>query len=175
MTKIGLYGLKDMHAYSIRPEFYRYLEYPPHKKISETKRYLQNLIRISAQPTGHYWFIRLKSTGQIIGTFGMVNVDQRRQSAEIGYGIAPEFWGQGYFQEALSAVLGLLFRKKKFYRVAAKTRADNKPSISGLTKAGFKREGVLRGFYRSANGRRYDALLLGLLRGEFVKKSRVRK
>ncbi|HCJ65792.1 MAG TPA: hypothetical protein DHV62_00310 [Elusimicrobia bacterium] len=162
-------GLADMHEYSIKSEFYRYLEYKPFKTVEETKRYLEKLIEITKSKTGHYWFIVLKGENKIIGTFGVVNIDRKRRSAEIGYGVSPAYWGQGYFSEALMMVLKHLFIDLRFHRIFAKTRPDNLASIEGLEKAGLKKEGVMRDFYLSSNGRRYDAAVFSILRDEFLK------
>ena len=98
-----------------------------------------------------------------------MNIDNNRNSAEIGYGLSPDYWGQGYFGESLSIVLNYLFINLEFYRISAKTRFDNIPSFKALEKVGFKKEGVMRNFYLSANGKRYDAVLFSILRDEFLK------
>jgi ribosomal-protein-alanine N-acetyltransferase len=163
-------GLTDMHEYSIKPEFYRYLEYEPKKTTEETKQYLKRLIKLSNSGSGHYWFIKLKEEKKIIGTFGVINIDRKRYSAEIGFGLSPDFWGHGYFEESLMMVLEYLFGGLDFYRISAKTQFNNEPSIKALEKAGFKKEGVMRDFYLSTDGKRYDAVLLAILRGEFLRK-----
>ena len=160
-------GLAYMHEYSIKPEFYRYLEYEPHKTIEDTKQYLERLIKRSNSHSGHYWFIKLKEENKIIGTFGVLNIDRKRYSAEIGYGLSPNYWERGYFRESLLMVLKHLFVDLHFYRVWAKTQYNNAPSIKALEKAGFKNEGVMRGFYLSSDGKRYDAVLSSILRDEF--------
>ncbi|UCF13661.1 MAG: GNAT family N-acetyltransferase [Thermoplasmatales archaeon] len=172
LLKISFNGLEDMFEYSQKPEFYRYFEYKPHKTIEDTRKYLEKLIKITKGDSGHYWFIRLKKTGKIIGTFGVVNIDNNRNSAEIGYGLSPDYWGHGYFGESLSIVLNYLFFNLEFYRISAKTRFDNIPSFKALEKVGFKKEGVMRNFYLSANGKRYDAVLFSILRDEFLKNNR---
>ena len=159
LTRINMSGLADMHEYSIIPEFYKYLEFPPFTKISQTRKYLKNLISISRKPTGLYWFIRLADTNKVIGTFGLVNIDKYRLSAEIGYGISPKYWDKGYFTTTLSAVVDLLFNESNFHRISAKTQANNIPSISGLKRCGFKKEAVLKKFYLSYTGKRYDAVI----------------
>lgn len=159
-----------MYEYSLKPEFYRYFEYGPHKNVNETKQYLDNLIDLSNTQNGFYWFIKLKEKKKIIGTFGVLNIDEKRFSAEIGYGLSPDYWGRGFFKEALILVLKHLFFNLNFIRISSKTRFDNLPSIKGLEKVGFKKEGIMRDFYNSSNGKRFDAILYSILRGEFQEK-----
>lgn len=172
LVKLNAGGLRQMHEYSVQKKFYQYLEYQPHKTLKDTRVYLRKLLSISNGRTGHYWFIRLKENRKIIGTFGVVNVDERRKSAEIGYGISPEYWGDGFFREALHLVLKHLFMDLRLHRISAKSQANNLSSIRGLQKAGFKKEGVHRDFYLSQSGKRYDAVLLSQLRNEFLVKKK---
>ena len=168
LTEIGLYGLQDMLAYSSDPRFYRYFESGPHRDPGETQAYLEKLIRISSEPTGHYWFIRLLAEKKIIGTVGVVGIDEARAVAEIGYGLAPDHWGRGYFSETLSTVLRHLFVDRNLHRIWAKVQSDNISSIRGLANARFVREGVLREFYKDSHGTRHDAVVFSMLRREFL-------
>lgn len=160
-------GLANMHEYSVKPEFYRYFEYGPFKTVQDTKRYLKKLIELSNSKSGHYWFIKLKAEDKIIGTLGIINIDLRRYSGELGFGLSPDYWGCGYFHESLLMALRYLFVEINIHRISAKTQSNNMPSIKALKRAGFKKEGVMRDFYLSSNGKRYDAILLSIIRNEF--------
>ena len=168
LDELSLSGLVDMYEYSKNPLLYKYFEFEPQKNIEETKEYLIKLMKRSKAENGHYWFIRLIKNDKIIGTFGVHDIDQRKKSAEVSYGISPDYWGKGYFKEALRVVLDHLFSECGFYRVNATTRSDNIPSIKGLESVGFQKEGVLRDYYLSNNGKRYDAALLAILRHEYL-------
>ena len=157
-------AVNDFHAYSVRPEFYRFLEFPPFTDRTQTEAYFDKLIARSNGETGHYWLIRLRESGRVVGSFGLLDIDWRKGSAEIGYGLSPEVWGQGLFGEALSLVLDWAYGSGGFHRLWAKTQANNLASIKALAAAGFRREGVLRDFYLSEiDGRRYDATLFALI------------
>ena len=39
-------SLKEMHSYSIKDQFYEYLEYAPFKDIKETESYIEKLNEI---------------------------------------------------------------------------------------------------------------------------------
>ena len=167
LNEIGEKGLKDMFEYSQEPAFYNHMEYEPHKTMEETREYLHKLFKRSRSDTGHYWFISLKEENKIIGTVGLLNIDERKGCAGITYGLSPHYWSKGYFSEALEMVLRCLFLEHSFYRVYVVTQTTNQPSINALRRAGFKKEGVMRGYYLSfKDEKRYDAAIFGLLRGE---------
>ena len=168
LTTISEDGLNDMHEYSIKPEFFKYLEYDSFTQIEETKNYLQGLIERSKQDDCQFWFIKLKINNKIIGTIGATNIDYARKSVEIGYGISPDYWNQGFFKETLNVILDYFFNNQDFHKIHAKTQSDNLFSINGLKKLGFIEEGILRDFYLSLNGKRHNATIFGILKTEFI-------
>ena len=167
LTEINMDGLEDMHEYSSKIEFYKYLEYDKFKTIEETKNYLKKIIKSNKRNNTHYWFIRLKDSFKVIGTFCLVNIDESRKSVEIGYGLSPDYWGNGYFNETLFGILKYLFFELKFNRVWAKSQSNNSPSIKGLKNAGFQDEGRMREYYVSSENKKYDAILLSILSKDF--------
>ena len=170
LTKLNLSGLKEMHEYSKLPIFYKYLEYRPHKTIDKTKEYIESLMdRISNGYHGGecmYWFIRSTSTGRVIGSIGLIDVNPRRKSAEVGLGISPKYWGKGHIYETLWILLKYCFDELKLERISALTRSDNLTVIRLFETSGFKVEGTQREALVKYNGKRYDLVLLGLLRRE---------
>ena len=168
LIKLGMFGLDDMHEYSTKEEVYTYLEFPPHKTKNETKLYLRKLLRRSELDNAHYWFVKLSEEDKIIGTFGVHDIDWRKKIGEVSYGISPDYSQRGFFSEALKTVLEFCFNELEFHRVCATTRFDNIGSVKGLKKLGFIEEGTLRDFYLSFDGRRYDALILAILRKNFL-------
>lgn len=160
--------LGDLDEYSREPSFFAHLEYPAFSKREQSESYFRKLTERSDGRTGHYWMIRLREGGKVIGTFGVLGIDRRTGSAEIGYGLSPRYWGRGLFGEALDLVLRHLFVDQGLHRIWAKTQATNTPSITALKRAGFSEEGRLRDYYlRTSDGCRHDAVLLSLLAPEF--------
>jgi [ribosomal protein S5]-alanine N-acetyltransferase len=169
LTEINMDGLEDMHEYSSKKEFYKYLEYDNFKTIEETKNYLKKIIKRSKSNNAHYWFIRLKNTDKVIGTFGLLNINYSRKSVEIGFGLSPYYWGNGYFKEALLGVLEYLFSELKLNRICAKTQLNNLSSIKSLKNSGFQTEGIMREYYVSSDNKKYDATLLSILSTDYFK------
>ncbi len=168
LVQLDSSAIDDLDEYSRMPEFFDYLEFPPYTSRAESEEYFEKLVMRSDPSTGHYWMIRLKGDNKIIGTVGVVGIDWRTGSGELGYGISPLYWGQGYFKEALRLAIGHLFKEKGFHRLWAKTQWNNTASIKGLESLGFTIEGKLRDFYLSMKDDcRHDAMMMSLLRPEF--------
>jgi RimJ/RimL family protein N-acetyltransferase len=96
---------------------------------------------------------------------------RRVQTAQTSYcwnmGIAllPEARGQGHGTEAQRLLVRYLFAHSQLNRVEADTEIDNIAEQRALEKAGFTREGVLRGI-AFRNGRWRDGVLYSVLRDE---------
>ncbi len=161
--------LDDIHEYSIMPQFYDYLEYPPFKNIDETKSFLLKLFKRSDDITGHYWFIYNISKNKVIGTIGLLDMDLRKGSAELTYGLSPNFWGKGFFSEALKLVTNWFFEQDNTHRLFVKTAGENINSINAVLRIGFKREGLLRDYYLDEKTqKREDAILLSMLKSDII-------
>jgi len=101
---------------------------------------------------------------EAVGGVGfLIGRDIARISAEMGYWLSEEFWGQGIATRAVTAMSDWAFENYKLTRVFAMAFAHNAASIRVLEKAGFEREGMLR---RSAvkNGVVVDQVLFAKVR-----------
>lgn len=65
-------------------------------------------------------------------------------TAEIGYYIAPHFWGNGLATQAVKLLTEYVFGNTEIMRLYAEPFARNKASCRVLEKAGFTFEGMLR-------------------------------
>ena len=77
-----------------------------------------------------------------IGAFRQGNV--HRQTAELGYYIAEEYWGKGIMTEAVKQLCAYVFSHTDIIRIFAEPFALNSASCRVLEKAGFQYEGTLR-------------------------------
>jgi len=83
--------------------------------------------------------------GSAVGSIGItVGEDVYRFSAEMGYWLAEEFWGQGIMSEVVPAFVDYCFEKFSLKRIYATTYSRNPASARVLEKAGFALEGRLR-------------------------------
>lgn len=119
---------------------------------------------------GIRWAIRLKASGQLIGTCGFNSWSSKMRNAVIGYELLPEFWRQGYSVEAVRAIIGAGFAGSlacgELHRIQADTIPGNNASESLLRRLGFKEEGLRRecGYWKN---KFHDLKCFGLLSSEF--------
>jgi RimJ/RimL family protein N-acetyltransferase len=83
----------------------------------------------------------------------------------IGIGLAPEFRGRGYGSEAQRLLARYLFAHTQVNRIEATTEITNVAEQRALEKAGFTREGILRGA-TFRQGRWHDQVIYSVLRDE---------
>ena len=83
--------------------------------------------------------------GKVIGSIGAFRQGNiHRQTAELGYYIAEEYWGQGIMTEAVRQLCEHVFAHTDILRIYAEPFAYNSASCRVLEKAGFQYEGTLR-------------------------------
>lgn len=112
------------------------------------------------------WGLALRESNLVIGTTTLFNLNLDNGRAEIGYAMARAYWGQGYMQEALQALVSHAFEVMELRRLEADVDPRNAASIRTLERLGFQREGFLRERWH-VNGELQDALFYGLLRREW--------
>ena len=98
-----------------------------------------------------------------IGIFRQGNI--HRQTAELGYYIAEEYWGKGIMTEAVRQICEYVFRESDIIRIYAEPFVYNIASCRVLEKAGFQYEGTLRS-NAVKNGKVMDMKMYSLLKEE---------
>ena len=98
-----------------------------------------------------------------IGVFRQGNI--HRQTAELGYYVAEEYWNRGIMTEAVKQICEYVFSKSDILRIYAEPFAYNIASCRVLEKAGFLYEGTLRS-NAVKNGEVIDMKMYSLLRTE---------
>ena len=112
------------------------------------------------------WGVARLADNKVIGTTTLYNLDFSNRRAELGYALGRDYWGQGYMQEGLQALLAYAFETLDLRRLEADVDPRNKASIQTLERLGFQKEGFLRERWEVA-GEIQDALFYGLLRPEW--------
>ena len=106
--------------------------------------------------------ITLPGSGRLIGTCGIRRKQENDLEADIGYELAPDYWGKGYATEAALAIVEFGFRELELHRVSSWCIAENAASSRVLERVGLRLEGRLRE-NEYFKGRWWDTLLYGLL------------
>jgi RimJ/RimL family protein N-acetyltransferase len=87
--------------------------------------------------------ITLKDSSIPIGMCGLLKRDEL-EYADLGYALLPEYWSQGFAQEASLAILNDGHEKHNLNVIAAITNPDNVNSNNLLKKLGFSLKGQIR-------------------------------
>ena len=103
---------------------------------------------------------------KVIGSIGVYRQENiHRQTAELGYYIAEEYWGKGIMTEAIKQICQYVFQKSDILRIYAEPFAYNEASCRVLEKAGFQYEGTLRN-NAVKNGKVIDMKMYSILKTE---------
>lgn len=121
---------------------------------------------------GLFYALLRKDTAQVIGFISLAEDDTRAMpcwSVEIT--MHPEYWRQGYAEEAMTAMLHACFGDLHMEMLTAGCPACNEPALRMMDKLGFTREGALRkARYLSAFGR-VEEIPLSMLYEEWCKEA----
>lgn len=90
------------------------------------------------------WSMVLKDAQEYVGDLGFKG-PVKKHAVEIGYGVLPEYEGQGYTTEAVQAMTQWAFQQKDVVFVEAETDPENKASQRVLEKCGFVPDGTTGG------------------------------
>jgi RimJ/RimL family protein N-acetyltransferase len=114
--------------------------------------------------------IRLKADERLIGFVRLNRIEWTHATGSMQIGIGDRNdRGQGYGTEALHMLLRYAFDELNLYRLAASTVEHNAGAIRFLERAGFVVE-VRRRQAVQRDGKRWDVVMLGLLRDEWKKR-----
>jgi RimJ/RimL family protein N-acetyltransferase len=110
--------------------------------------------------------ITLRDSGRLVGNCGIRCKPESDWEADIGFELAPEYWGRGYATEAALTMVDFGFRELGLHRISSWCIADNAASARALERVGLRLEGRLRE-NEYFKGRWWDTLLYGLLESEW--------
>lgn len=100
---------------------------------------------LNADPTKTFAFAIVNDEDQAIGSIGAFRCGNiHRQTAEMGYYVAEDYWGQGVGTKAVKQLTDYVFAETDIIRVFAEPFSTNQASCRLLEKNGFQFEGTLR-------------------------------
>lgn len=104
------------------------------------------------------------------GWITLVIVNWSHGLAEIGYALATQYQRRGLMAQALAILLAELFGRTTLRRVEARCAVGNRPSQRVLEAVGFRREGLLRGYF-VLRGEEVDNYLYAILARDWQRAS----
>lgn len=137
------------------------LPYPYTEK--DGKDYISDMLSANEDDT---FAFAVTADNKVVGSIGVFRQGNiHRQTAELGYYVAEEYWSRGIMTEAIKQICEYVFSKSDILRIYAEPFAYNIASCRVLEKAGFQYEGTLRS-NAVKNGEVIDMKMYSLLRTE---------
>jgi [ribosomal protein S5]-alanine N-acetyltransferase len=172
------YALTDaaaVLAYTQDAAYWQYqcAEAPSQAQIEALMQYVVNEQAINPRLM-YFLAATRKDTGEVVGESVLKIVNPAERQGEIGFGVAPKFWRQGFGGEIAGAMIETAFRHFKLHRVAGQCSPDNMGSVRVMQKLGMAREGLLRDVH-FARGKWWSTLVYGMLDQEYGKIRAVKK
>lgn len=153
---------EDMFRIYSDKEAMRFWGSPPMTAIDEARQKIDRILDDFRAHQGIRWAFSLKGQQRMIGSGGFWRLMKQHKRAEIGYELAPEYWGQGLVPEAFTAILTFGFEQLGLHSVEAQIDPANHASRRVLEKLGFVQEGYFRENY-CVDGRFTDTAVFSLL------------
>jgi len=135
-------------AWAMDGEVTRFLAWPPHETIEETRAFLSSCEARWREGTEYVWVFVEKASGRLVGSLAS---RPGSHGIDLGYLVAREWWGRGFMTEVLEAVVPWWLTQEGVHRVWATCDVENRASARVLEKAGFQLEGTLRRWDRHPN------------------------
>ena len=127
----------------------------------DARDYISAMLSADENDTFAYAITRNDRAIGSIGAFRQSNI--HRQTAELGYYLAEEYWGQGIMTETIRQLCSIIFDTTDILRIYAEPFAYNTGSRRALDKAGFCYEGTMKN-NAVKNGKALDMALYSLTR-----------
>ena len=140
-------------AYASDPVATRYMVWPRHEVADDLDDFLDAVADGWAAGDDFTYGIVQRDSDIFVG---MVSCQFSDEGAEIGFIVAPAYWGRGIAREAAGHVLAAAQEIASIYRFWASCDADNPASVAVLEALGMSYEGRLR--RRSMRPNRADVI-----------------
>ncbi len=148
-------------------EYLRLLEDAPARPLSPGQVKKKHAEQDKDDQRVFHFSVRAKADDRLVGFVRLQWLEWNHGACTLRLGIgAPEDRGRGYGREALALGLRYAFEELNLYRVGTYTYEYNLRALGFLQQAGFQIE-VRRRQTVNRDGRRWDTLILGLLRPEW--------
>lgn len=127
-----------------------------------------HLLKSSETKNSNYYIVL---DGTVIGSISFVSFSERHKTAEIGYWLSKDYNGRGIMTQAVKLFEKFAFETLDLNRVEIKVDVENLKSCAVPERAGYVKEGVLRGAY-VLRGEARDIVVYSKLKSEWEKENK---
>jgi RimJ/RimL family protein N-acetyltransferase len=168
LDEADLSAVYDIFSHS---EVMRYWSYPPWTERSQAQEWLIKVQEGYRTGNDLQFGIERRADHVLVGTCTLFQFHAASRRAEIGYALGRAYWGYGYMNMALQALLRYAFETLELNRLEADIDPRNVASARTLERLGFQKEGYLRERW-IVNNEVSDTSLYGLLCREWQEHTR---
>jgi ribosomal-protein-alanine N-acetyltransferase len=156
----------DVFEYAQDPEWGRFLPLPQPYTSKDAEVFVAGQV---AEVRADRVAFAIELDGRVVGGINLT-IDAAKGTAEMGYSVARNRWGQGLIPEAAREVVRWGFETQNLKKLSAFADSRNKQSFRVMEKLGMTREGLStkQAFIR---GERVDNVFYGLLREDWEKQT----
>lgn len=137
LRRIEQNDVNDLFNMRKDPKMHVFTDTKVDESINETTEYMKKMNKGVDEKKWLIWAIEHKQSKKVIGTISIWNLNKEERSGELGYGIIPEYQGQGLMKESLLSVIEYGFGVMNLNKLDAYTEENNKSSIKLLEKCNF--------------------------------------
>jgi RimJ/RimL family protein N-acetyltransferase len=162
---------RNFSRWSQQVEWFRLLDTDPARLFSEKKwnEWLEKGLEKST-PDEIFFAIRTLDGDRIIGFIGLFDFFAHHGDTFVAIAVGEgEYRGKGYGTDAMRVLLRYVFNELNMRRASLIVFEYNPRAIRSYEKVGFVYEGRVRGMIKR-DGKRWDFLLMGILREEWLAK-----
>jgi RimJ/RimL family protein N-acetyltransferase len=149
------------------PEIPRFTRVPSPYGREQGVEYVRGVERGWAEGTHAVLSIRDATDDALIGSIGIMRLDEQPGTAEIGYWVAKDARGRGIATRAVRLVSRWAVDELALQRLELMATIDNVVSQGVAARAGFTREGVLRSYMTHGCGR-IDVVMFSIVRSDLT-------
>jgi len=147
------------------PEAMRYWSSAARDQLAQAEAYCE--AALAGYQSGELLRLGLDVGGQLAGVINLYNFSRQNRRCDIGYMLGRDYWGKGYMQEAMTAMLDYAFGPLQLHRIEADIDPRNSASARLLKSLHFVHEGHLRERW-IINGEICDTDFFGLLGADWL-------
>lgn len=122
------------------PEVMRYITGGVPWTDDQIRTFVDRQVKLHAERGFCRWKLLFKDNRELVGFCG-VGFWRDEPEPEIGWWLAPRYWGRGLATEAAQAALRDAFDRVRLDRIVSIARPENAASIRIMNKLGMKLEG----------------------------------
>lgn len=130
------------------PEVAKYQDWTVPYPLETAEKLVADVVAMDGPTNGEWWMAAVADaeSREVLGDLAL-HLSREGRSAEVGYTLASEHWGQGYAVEALEALVKYLFDQLQVTRVFGMLHPDNPASAMVMERTGFLFEGHTKASY----------------------------